>query len=144
MDKISNYITDYIMKDSEQEYEVIKYGVDAILSTVLCFSITLLFCSFLNDLAFGCFFILFLTPIKMQFTGYHCKTLGKCILTYGISVSFFLILNKYIFISYTFYMFLLLSITIIVKKELTCRSAIILIIYILLGACLYFYQVSLY
>lgn len=144
MDKLSDYITEYIIKDSNQDYEVIKYGVDAILSTVLCFTITLIFCGILNDLFFGCFFILFLTPIKMQFSGYHCSTLGKCILTYGCSVSLFLIGNRYIFIPYTLYMILLFILTYLVRSELTRRSTIIVIIYILLGTYLYYYNVLFY
>lgn len=123
MDKISHKITYYVIKDTELEYEVIKYGVDATLSTALCFSTAVLICALLNNSYFGILFIVFLTPVKMQFIGFHCSSMGRCIATYSSCVVINLLLYNIIpanfcYIYVCLYYLILISITLLVKKEL--------------------------
>ena len=98
MDKLSERLTNYIMLNNKKDldYDVVRYGMDAILSTILCLGCAITVATILNGFKFSLLFIFFLTPIKMSFTGYHCKTLGQCITTYGICVGAFTLIYKYI------------------------------------------------
>lgn len=143
MEKLAKIIANYIIKDSELDYEVVKYGVDAILSTTLCFSIALLACFFLGNIEFGIFYIVLLTPIKMQFLSYHCKTMHQCIMTY----SFFIVLGLGIYnylTHYNFhipliaYYFTMLILCLMVKQELNKDNLIIIAIYLIINTAIFF------
>lgn len=149
MDTIINRITNYIVKDTDLDYEVINYGVSAIVSTVLCYSMALLATGILGNLWFGLLFICFLTPIKMQFLGYHCKTMGQCICTYSICVGFCLIIyNLLPFSLGSLYLILfcltMILIVILVKKEINHKNRMILLIYFLLGSVLFYLNIAIF
>lgn len=141
MEKLAQAFARYITKDTNLDYEVVKYGVDAIFSTVLCFGIALLVCLIMNNLVFGVLFIIFLTPIKMQFLGYHCNTMIRCICTYslctGISLFTYNHVNTYN-ISLLLYYIIMFILCIIVKSELNKKNKIVILIYLLTSTILFF------
>lgn len=143
MEKLSTKITHYLTVGTDLEVEVVRYGVDALLSTVLCFSVALAVCALLGNLIFGCLFILFLTPVKMQFLGYHCKTMIRCITTYSICVGSSLLIYNYCLQFLTklnlLVYFLILGILVkLVFTELTYHKSFILLLYVLVGVIFYF------
>lgn len=149
MNKLAKLLSDYIVKDTELEYEVIKYGVDAILSTGLCFSIALIVCTICGNFMFGILFICFLTPIKMQFTSYHCKTMTQCIFTYSICVGVILLiyefLSKYdVHVNLLYLIVVVLFIAFCVRSELNKKTFLYLVYYFIVGIIMYFNVYSVY
>lgn len=150
MENLAKRIAEYIVRGTEHEYEVIKYGVDAILSTGLCFSIALIVCALLGDFYFGILFIIFLTPIKMQFTSYHCKTMAQCIFTYSMCAGTLLLIYKFLVTSiiditiFPLFAFLC-GIGYLARMELNKKTVIYLCIYFLIGIVSYilFYDIYL-
>lgn len=151
MEKLSKRISEYIVNGTELDYEVIKYGIDAILSTGLCFSIALLVCTLLDNLYFGIIFICFLTPIKMQFTSYHCKTMTQCIITYTSCVGTLLLiynrlLKNEIVINLFFFVITIFVIVyfVQVQHEINNKTTLYLCLYLIMGAILYFNDYKIY
>lgn len=149
MENIAEKITQYVMSDRDLDYEVIRYGVDAILSTILCFSIALITCAILKDFLFGVLFILFLTPIKMQFISYHCKTMTKCIITYSTCTGICLLIQHTLLNLNSNHLIILLVLSILflismVKDELleSNKKKLIVIIYLIFASI--FYVISQY
>lgn len=149
MDQIAKRISDYIVKDTDLDYEVVKYGVDAILSTALCFSVALLVCTLLGNFIFGILFILFLTPIKMQFDGYHCKTMLQCITTYSlcagtISLIYHYFITNMIIVPVSIFLIVMCLFTYIVRKELQKKQSIYICFYTLLGCAFFIWNSHIY
>lgn len=145
MEKLATKITDYIVNGTSLEYEVVKYGVDAILSTGLCFSIALSVCAILGNFVFGVLFILILTPFKMQFIGYHCKTMAQCIATYSCSVGLVSVIYSYILqydihIALLYLPLVLFLIGILTRKELNKKTMSYLGIYLIIGIVLFYFS----
>ncbi len=149
MEKIAKKITDYVVKGTNLEYEVVKYGVDAILSTGLCFTIALSVCALLGNFLFGVAFIIILTPFKMQFIGYHCKTMARCISTYSCSVAILSLVYSYI-MEHNIRIFLLclpmilLLIGFIAQKELNKKTMTYIGIYLIAGIILFYFHYDLF
>ena len=139
MEAIIRKITDYIVKDTDLDQEVISYGVSAIVSTVLCYSMALFVTSILGNWLFGILFICFLTPIKMQFLGYHCKTMGQCILTYSFSVGLCLIAYNTMIANIS-----ILYLILLVRKEINHKNRRILLLYFIVGNSLYYFRLDLF
>lgn len=149
MEKIAKKITDYVVSGTNLEYEVVKYGVDAILSTGLCFTIALSVCALLGNFLFGVAFIIILTPFKMQFVGYHCKTMFRCIATYSCSVGLLSLAYSYI-MEHDIRIFLLclpvilLLIGLIAQKELNKKTMAYIGIYLIAGIILFYLHYDLF
>lgn len=146
--KLSSYLSVKILLDKE----IIEYSLTAILSTLLCFIGAILACLLLGDMYYALFFILFLTPLKMQFDSIHCPTMEMCILSYTLSVAFSLLIYKTIiyynyipplFIAFILYLFLLNNIKndFIKNKK---KKYIYIIIYISLILYSYYFYYSIY
>lgn len=149
MEIIARKIANYIVKGTDLDYEVIKYGIDAILSTILCFTSALIVCMLLGNIVFGILFIVFLTPIKMQFIGYHCKTMLQCIMTYSICSGSMLLINDYVLlnrIQIPIYIYICIMALIIyyVRLELSKKNIAILFCYAVLGIILYYANYQIY
>lgn len=149
MDKIAEILTNYIMNDNKRtdlEREVIRYGIDALLSTILCLSCAILISSLLNGFIFGISFIITLTPIKMSFSGYHCRTMGQCICTYGFCVGIFTIIYQLITyqIPLIVYLLILMMILFLVKAEVNSKTALLLLIYSVCGVLLFKFMYDAY
>ncbi len=149
MEAIIRKITDYIVKDTDLDQEVISYGVSAIVSTVLCYSMALFVTSILGNWLFGILFICFLTPIKMQFLGYHCKTMGQCILTYSFSVGLCLIAYNTMIANISILYLILFNVTMgiityMVRKEINHKNRRILLLYFIVGNSLYYFRLDLF
>lgn len=121
--------TNYICSTSdEEEKEVFLYGLEAIVSTIECLGLSFAVCCFLDEAYFGFFFILFLTPLKIQLTGYHCKTRFTCCLSYLMMV----LANLWCYrqLSFHSYWIMLLEIMVILykrKEEVTMRLLVTLL-----------------
>ena len=151
MDKLSERLTNYIMLNNKKDldYDVVRYGMDAILSTILCLGCAITVATILNGFKFSLLFIFFLTPIKMSFTGYHCKTLGQCITTYGICVGAFTLIYKYIILQtvmvpLVIFYCIMLFIIFLVRNELKKRNFFMLAAYIFGGTISYFVSYDLF
>lgn len=142
MENLAQKFAKYITQDTNLDYEIVKYGTDAIFSTILCFSIALLTCFLFNNLLFGVTYIILLTPLKMQFLGFHCKTMHRCIFTYSLLAV--LSLHTYNFIAmnnplihFSSYLILMIILCFIVRKEINAKTIKIMIIYFLLNILFY-------
>ena len=126
-------------------YDVVRYGMDAILSTILCLGCAITVATILNGFKFSLLFIFFLTPIKMSFTGYHCKTLGQCITTYGICVGAFTLIYKYIILQTVMVpLVIFYCIMLFIINELKKRNFFMLAAYIFGGTISYFVSYDLF
>lgn len=83
----------YISEKTQLEISIVQYSFSAIFSTIFCFSSAILICSLFNGTYFAILFIALFSPLKIQFTSYHCKTLFTCTLSY----SFLLLFNLFAF-----------------------------------------------
>lgn len=111
MDKYLQRFTEYIcVSDSKEDKEVFRYGLEAIVSSMECLGLSFLICCLLDEMYFGFFFILLLTLLKIQLTGYHCKTRGACCLSY----LFMILTNLWCYRQLSFYSFWILLIEILV------------------------------
>lgn len=150
METLAKALSEYITEGTNLDYEIVKYGVDAILSTFLCFSVALITCTLLNNILFGILFILILTPIKMQFLGFHCKTMHRCIMTYSCCIAASLLFynflsNSNFHVSFLIYFILLSSFCVIVHKEINKKNLKIVLLYLIINIFLHivFYDVFL-
>lgn len=149
METLAKFFANYIIKDSDLDYEVVKYGVDAILSTALCFSVALFCCFLLNHIIFGIFFILLLTPIKMQFLSYHCTAMHRCIMTYSLCTVSSLTIYNFIIVSnlhtplFIYYLFMAI-LCFSVRDELNKHNIRFILFYLLISTLFYFLMYRLF
>lgn len=94
-------LSSYLSLKLSIEKDIIEYSFCAMLSSVFCFVNTIIICGLLGDYKYGITFIMLLTPIKMQFVSFHCKTMRSCILSYGVSIgATLLIYNQMIILNH--------------------------------------------
>ncbi len=127
----------YSCSDDKEEIEVFKYGLEAIISSIGGLGLALFLCWQVNEMKLGVMFILLLTPIKLMFTSYHCNHRYTCFMTYSSVV----LINIYMYYTLTFNMLFtigaLLAICILRKKEMTFKTYLIVIIYLI---CLFLFN----
>lgn len=121
----------YDNSDDEEEIEVFKYGLEAIISSIMGLGLALFLCFIIKEATLGAMFILILTPIKLIFTSYHCNHRYTCFMTYSAVV----LTNVYLYYYIDFSMLLtigaLLVICILRQKEMTSKACLIVIIYLM-------------
>lgn len=130
----------YLIQDNNDDFELVLYGIKAIFSSVLCICNALLICAIFNKFIEGILFIVFLTPIKMCFESYHCKTMMKCIITYGLTVQLFIWGANYILkLDEVIIFFLCFFLLCLIKiHHFNKTNNLILLIYLFLGILAFF------
>lgn len=93
---------EYISKKTQLEISIVQYSFSAIFSTIFCFSSAILICSLFNGAYFAILFIALFSPLKMQFTSYHCKTIFTCALSYSFLLLFNLLAFRFLTMQPTF------------------------------------------
>ena len=133
IENLINRITGKFYDDSDdkEEIEVFKYGLEAIISSIIGLGLALFLCFIIKEAKLGAMFILILTPIKLVFTSYHCNHRYTCFMTYSAVV----LANVYLYYYIDFNMLLtigaLLAICILRQKEMTPKVCLIVIIYLI-------------
>lgn len=121
----------YDDSDDEEEIEVFKYGLEAIISSIIGLGLSLFLCFIIKEAKLGAMFILILTPIKLIFTSYHCNHRYTCFMTYSAVV----LTNIYLYYYIDFNMLLtvgtLFVICILRQKEMTVRSCFVIMAYLI-------------
>lgn len=94
----SNYIADKLSKniyDNYEDIEVISFGLQGIISTLLNTMIGLIISFKLGLLNEFFIFNLYFIPIRLSHKSYHCKTLTGCIICSNIMLLLTTIIIKY-------------------------------------------------
>lgn len=136
INKITDKFYDHQEKDKE-EIEVFKYGLEAIISSVMGIGIAILVCSIVKEGRLGTMFILLLTPIKLVFTSYHCNHRYTCFMTYATVVLTNVYLYYYMPLNILLAIGALCMICILKRKELTTKTCFIIATYLL---CLFLFD----
>ncbi len=121
----------YDDSDDEEEIEVFKYGLEAIISSIMGLSLALFLCFIVNEAKLGAMFILILTPIKLVFTSYHCNHRYTCFMTYSAVVLANVYLCYYIDFSMLLTIGALLVMCILRQKEMTPKACFVIMAYLI-------------
>ena len=109
-EKIANYLILHFSLNLDKRYkdeQVVRYGIEIILSSMLNLVLLLLLGTFFWGLLETVVFVLFFCPIRQYAGGYHAKTHLRCTLGFLL---FYTLLSKFVYMMMNIKMCIIISV----------------------------------